>query len=93
MNYSVRLILTILGEQTLMKIDLNPPGLLSRRTFKIDGDRWVMREEWDISIPGCPMIRSPFHSQLGLVGNKFIRQVIMTAQEHAEYQAEKSGPL
>lgn len=69
-----------------MKIDPNPPGLLSRRTFPIDRGRWVMQEEWDISVPGCPMIRSPWHSQLGMEGNKFIRQVEMTAEEHSAYQ-------
>lgn len=72
-----------------MKIDPNPPGLLSRHTFQIDGGRWIMQEEWDISAPGCPMIRSPWHSPLGQEGNSFIRQVEMTDAEHEEYQRSK----
>lgn len=40
-----------------------------------------MEEEWDIDVPGCPMIRSPWQPQLH-DGHIFIRQVVMTAKEY-----------
>ena len=56
-------------------IDRNPPGLRSRRTFPINEGRWVLQEEWDISVPGCPMIKNPWQSPLQDHGNLYIRQV------------------
>lgn len=75
-----------------VEINNNPPGLISRRTFPIDRGQWVMHEEWDIDAPGCPMVRSPYHSQL-TGGNRFVRQVIMSAEEHAEYIRTNSESL
>jgi hypothetical protein len=37
------------------RIDDNPPGLLSRAFYTEDGAEYV-REEWDLTVPGCPMI-------------------------------------
>lgn len=66
---------------------MNPPGLIHRRTFPIDRGRWVMEEKWDISVPGCPMIRSPWQPPPLHQGNIYIRQVEMTAEEHAAAMA------
>lgn len=65
-----------------MKIDPNPPGLLKRRFFPIDRGRWVMEEEWNLDVPGCPMIRSPWLPGPFNTGPVFIRQVEMTAEEY-----------
>lgn len=62
-----------------MNIADQPPGLISRRAFPTDGGRIVIEEHWDISVAGCPMIRSPWHPQL--LGNEFIRRVTMTESE------------
>lgn len=75
----------------MIVINPSPPGLLRTRTFPIDAGRWVLEETWDISTPGCPMIRSPWHGGLGMDGNLFVRQVVMTSAEHAEYQRQKTG--
>ena len=32
-----------------------PPGLLIREIFSDGGIRYL-REEWDLTVPGCPMI-------------------------------------
>jgi len=58
----------------------NEPGLIYRRTFPIDQGRWVLEEKWDMRIPGCPYIKSPWHSQFD--GDVFIRQLEMTAEEY-----------
>lgn len=73
-----------------MEIDANPPGLVGRRSFPIDGGRWVMEERWDISVPGCPMIRSPWLVGPFNDGPIFLRQVVMTAEEHAAYQQNET---
>lgn len=67
-----------------MEISAHPPGLLSRRFFPIDQGRWVMEEKWNIDVPGCPLIRSPWLLGPFNDGPIFIRQVEMTA---AEYEA------
>lgn len=69
---------------TVMEIDRNPPGLISRRAFRIPDNRWAVDEHWDISVPGCPMIRNPWLPHIGMEGNHYIRQIIMT---DAEYNA------
>lgn len=71
-----------------MKINPNPPGLISRRMFPIDRGRVVVQEEWNIDTPGCPMIRSPFHSQLESDGPTYIRQIEMTAEEYQDMQRQ-----
>jgi hypothetical protein len=63
-------------------IDKSPPGLLSRRFFPIDRGRWVMEEKWNIDVPGCPLIRSPWLPGPFNDGPIFIRQVEMTAEEY-----------
>lgn len=70
-------------------IEKNPPGLLSRRTFPIDQGRWVMHEEWDITVPGCPMIRNPWGPTLGEDVKHIVRQVVMTAEEHRHFMSEE----
>lgn len=66
-----------------MKIADFPPGLISRRAFPIDQGRVVVEEHWDISVPGCPLIRSPWHGPLNQpLANKYIRQITMTAEEY-----------
>jgi|GEM_PF-5916824 len=60
-----------------------PPGLMSRIAFPIDHGRICVQEHWDISAPGCPMVRSPWHGQLGR-GDDYIRQVVMTQAEFLE---------
>lgn len=70
-------------------IERDPPGLLSRRTFPIDGGRWMLEEEWDISVPGCPMIKNPWNPPMMWTGTKFIRRLEMTAEEHAAYETNK----
>jgi hypothetical protein len=77
-----------LRNKATMMIDDHPPGLISRRAFPTNEGRVVVEEHWDISVPGCPMIRSPWYMP-SAPGNEFIRQVIMT---EAEYQA-KLPPL
>lgn len=41
---------------SIMDIDPNPPGLLKREVIREDGDYVVVRETWDLTAPGCPMI-------------------------------------
>lgn len=64
-----------------MQIDDRPPGLLSRRMFPVDMGRVVVEEEWDVSAPGCPLIRNPW-SQAPLEGHRYFRQVKMTREEY-----------
>lgn len=66
---------------TVMEIDKNPPGLISRRMFPIDQGRVVMEEHWDINVPGCPMIRNPWNPLVSDASN-CIRQVVMTREEY-----------
>ncbi len=63
----------------------SPPGLIYRRTFPVGDGRWILEEKWDIRVPGCPMIKSPWHSPFE--GDVFIRQVEMTAKEHDAYSS------
>lgn len=65
-----------------MKIDDFPPGLISRRAFPIDMGRIVVEETWDIDVPGCLMIRSPWHPPPLQSGSMFVRQVVMTEREY-----------
>lgn len=44
-----------------------------------------MEEKWNIDVPGCPMIRSPWHPPLD-DGPIFIRQLEMTEEEYADAQ-------
>lgn len=75
-----------------MQIDPNPPGLICRRTFPINDGRWVLQEEWDISVPGCPMIQNPWlNSSLNAPQNIFIRQLEMSAEEYAAYARNQSS--
>ena len=67
-----------------MTIDKYPPGLIKREAFQIPEGRWVVNEHWDISVPGCPMIRNPWFPQLGQTGSDYFRQRVMT---DAEYRA------
>ncbi len=62
---------------------MREPGLLYRRAFPIDQGRIVVEEKWDIDVPGCPYIRSPWHSGLE-PGPVFVRQVTMTVAEYVE---------
>ena len=62
-------------------MDDRPPGLIYRFAFEPEPGRVVVQEHWDISVPGCPMIRNPWATQLDS-GNNYIRQVTMTADEY-----------
>lgn len=64
-----------------------PPGLMYRRSFRVDMGRAVIEEKWDLDAPGCPMIRSPWHFQPA-PERYYIRQVIMTDRE-----IDESRPL
>ena len=64
-----------------MKINQRPPGLLARRMFRIDDGKIVVQEEWDIDVPGCPVIRSPWHPQ-SKAGSLYVRQIRMTDAEY-----------
>lgn len=44
-----------------MKIADNPPGLVSREIVSVRDGIAKVREEWDITVPGCPMIINPFN--------------------------------
>ena len=69
-------------------IDDKPPGLLSRYMFPIGNGRVVVQEEWDIDIPGCPLVRSPWHPHRGPPASRYIRQIEMTELEYREIQPE-----
>jgi hypothetical protein len=69
-----------------MEIAAHPPGLLSRHFFPTDHGQWVMVEKWNIDVPGCPLIRSPWIYGPFNDGPIFIRQVEVTAEE---YQAAR----
>lgn len=61
-----------------------PPGLLSRRMFRVDRGRVVVQEEWKIDEPGCPMIQNLWINPMQLAqGSRYIRQVEMTDDEFA----------
>lgn len=64
-------------------IPKNPPGLVKREFFPVDMGRVVMNETWDISVPGCPMIQSPWHPQTS--HNLWVRQVTMTREEFEQH--------
>lgn len=64
------------------------PGLLKAYIVHRDDSQVVVNEEWDISVPGCPMIRNTWAQQLGLAvqtGNHYIRQMVLTPREAEEY--------
>jgi hypothetical protein len=63
-----------------MEINPNPPGLLSRRVFRIGNGRVVIEEQWNIDAPGCPMILNPWCSPPDC-GPLFVRQVEMSEEE------------
>ena len=65
-----------------MEINQRPPGLISRRMFRIDDGTIVVQEDWNIDVPRCPMIRSPFHGQPGNSGPLYIRLIEMTDAEY-----------
>lgn len=33
-----------------------PPGLLSREEIRREKDHVIVRETWDVTVPGCPII-------------------------------------
>jgi hypothetical protein len=64
------------------------PGLLKVYVVHRDDSQVVVNEEWDIRVPGCPMIRNPWAQQLGWAipsGNHYIRQLTLTPEEAKEY--------
>ncbi len=63
-----------------------PPGLIRRFAFPIeDGERVCIEEHRDLSVPGSPMIRSPWVLPSSYAaGDKHVRQVIMSAAEYAQ---------
>lgn len=52
--------------------------------FRIGGGKVVIQEEWDIDVPGCPMIRSPWHAAPADAGPLYVRQVEMTEEEYQD---------
>jgi hypothetical protein len=70
---------------------MRTPGLIYRRAFPIDLGRIVVEEQWDISGPGCPMIKSPWLGNFD-EGPIFTRQVIMTESEYALAEPPLFGP-
>lgn len=66
-------------------------GLLKEVAFPIDMGRWVVERHWDLKSPGCPVVLSPFHSQLG---NKdvWIEQRILAAMEYRELFGTNGHP-
>ena len=66
----------------MTKIADFPPGLMSRRMIPIDQGRVVVEERWNIDVPGCPLIKSPWHPFEG--GPEIIRQVVMTEREYLD---------
>jgi hypothetical protein len=42
---------------------MSTPGLISREFYTQDGAEYI-REEWDLTVPGCPMIAID-HSKWG----------------------------
>lgn len=63
-----------------MKISDRPPGLIGRRMFTIDRGNVIVEEHWDISVPGCHLIRNQFVNTR-LTGPKIVRQVEMSADD------------
>jgi hypothetical protein len=59
------------------------PGLIKRFFWPALDGSYVMQEEWDIDVPGCPMVRSPWHKNPP-DGSIFVRLVTLTAAEYAE---------
>jgi hypothetical protein len=59
-----------------------PPGLTRRRMFPIDRGRVVVEEHWDLNVPGCPMIHSPWvNNPLKAPDGKYVRQIEMTKEQ------------
>lgn len=65
-----------------MEINKRPPGLISRRVFPIDQGRVCVEEHWDLSVPGCPMIKNPWLPNPFQDHKNYIRQVTMTEAEY-----------
>jgi hypothetical protein len=66
-----------------MKND-NPPGLLSRRMYRIGNGKVVVEEHWNIDTPGCPMIRNPWMLGIDKIGPQVVRQIEMTEEEYQD---------
>ena len=64
----------------MSQIDNNPPGLVHRRAFR-DGGKVIVQEEWNIDVPGCPLIRSPWNPPPENYGSIWIRQIVMSEDE------------
>ena len=64
-----------------MRISDRPPGLLARRVFSGDQDRVVIEENWDLNVPGCPMIRNPWLAPMQTRGARYVRHVEMTERQ------------
>jgi hypothetical protein len=53
--------------------------------FPINNGRVVVQEEWNIDIPGCPLVRSPFlGNDFGERQSRYIRQIEMTELEYRQ---------
>jgi hypothetical protein len=65
----------------------NPPGLLKTYIVHRDENQVVLNEEWDISVPGCPMIRNPWGPQVPT--DHIINQMVLTPEEFEMHFAEE----
>ena len=62
---------------------VNHEALLSERAFPVDDGRWVVERRWDLDHPRCPMMRSPYHSQLS-DAHIYVEQIVLTEQKYRE---------
>lgn len=56
---------------------INPPGLIERSVVERTEKRVIVREVWDLSVQGCPMIRDD-----GMPRARWMRELVFTPQEY-----------
>ncbi len=70
---------------------MNPPGLIKRELIEDHGDSVTIRETWDLTVPGCPLVAIRLdNGGRGIHAISYERNVRMTRQEWL-YGVEQRG--
>lgn len=68
-----------------MRIDPHPPGLIRRHIYSRRDRVVIVDETWDVSVPGCPMIRVDWGA---MAWPYWLRRVEMTQAEFANVERD-----
>lgn len=60
------------------------PGLVSRKVVAESADRVVIREEWDLSVQGCPFVAV----RRDVPSARWMRELIMSPDEFRQRKPE-----